>query len=623
MSKRFFHFFLSIQLVASLVPFAVRADVVSGVGYLRTQPESDWRTIALAASGEQVNIDYLRGAARPNARDKARQILAIVAAGQDPHVWNGEDRIAEFLQQEVRAGQIGDPAIINDDFWGIMALRGADVALDHQAIRDSIASIRVAQNQNGGWSWTAGAAPDVDDTAAALMALRSAGIASDDRDITEAVAWLRTTQLGDGGFPNMPGVAAVSNAGSDAWVVSALHSLGVDPRTWLQQGRSPVDHLNTLQQADGGFAWTADRPQSNAQMTAYAVVALQGKYYPVRPAQQPAPAGGGNQNNNPPPQNNEPLIAFRIEGRAQSVCTGSLRAMNALQVVERAASQCGFTYVIQQQALGSYLYQINNEAADGALGWMYRVDWISPDRPAADYVLADGDVVLWSFSQFGEEPLRLVLNPEHPARGENVRVTVEEYNSLTRTWATSQNGRLVVDGREQPLPLGATTMQFVGLGEHTLKARKAGRIASQESSVVIGGANAQADLHVVVEQPAPAGGGGGGGGQVGGDRVVVPEIALTLSRANVDFGTIAAGATAQGVVSVRNTGLNPMYVESVVSGDAVFTDGVGVNGRRWQDFSGTLVRDAEQQLQLSLTVPPNTPAGEKRGTFIVWAVRAE
>lgn len=608
--KRCTLWFLSFELLFAFVPVLVRADVPSAVNYLRQQPASDWRTMALAASGEAVSIDYLRGVARPNARDKARQILAITAAGQDPRTWNGEDRIAEFLQQEVRQGQIGDPAIANDDFWGIMALRAGNVASDHQAIRDSIASIRASQNQNGGWSWTAGATPDVDDTSAAIMALRSAGIASDDRDLVEAIAWLRTTQRPDGGFPNMPAADAVSNAGSDAWVISAIHSLGQDPAAWIQAGRSSIDHLNSLQQADGGFAWTADRPQSNGQMTAYAVVALSGRFYPVRPAQQ-------QQNNDQP--GNDPLITFRIEGRAQTVCAGSLRAMNALQVIERAAPQCGFTHVVQQQALGSYLYQINNEAADGVLGWMYRVDWISPDRAASDYVLADNDFVLWSYSQFGEEPLRLILNPERPTRGQNARVTVDEYNSLTRTWATAQNARLIVDGREQPLPLGATTMQFVGLGEHTVKARKAGRVASQEALVSIGEANAQADLRVVVEQPAPA---DGGGGQVGGDRVVVPEIGVTLSNANVDFGAAAAGATVRGAVFVRNTGLNPIYVESTVTGDTLF-GGLQVNGRRWEDFETTLARDAEQQMQLSLTVPQNTSAGEKRGMFIVWAVRAE
>lgn len=600
--KRISIWVISFQVIASMAPALVLADAAQAVTYLQNQSPSDWRTMALAAADRRADLEYLRGVPRGNARDKARQILAISAAGEDPRTFDGVDRVSELLD-EARNNQIGDPELLNDDFWGVIALRSAGAASDHQAIQDSIAVIRSAQNINGGWAWNTSAAPDTDDTAAAIMALRAGGAAANDQDIEEALAWLRTTQQPDGGFPNMMAGDTVSNAASDSWVISALYSLGIDPEAWERNGHSPIDHLLSLQQPDGGFSWVANPAQSNPQITAYAVVAIEESFYPVATyqAQEPENPGRGQE------------IFFRIEGSANTICSGLIRAENALQAVETAAGQCGFTYVIQQLAFGPYLYQINNEAAEGMAGWMYRVNWLSPMVGAADYLLSEGDSVFWAYTEFGTEPLRLRTQPQSPRRGEEISITVEQYDSGTGQWSQARDARLFADGIEQPLPEGVATSRFEDLGIHTLKARKAGYIASGVTEIRIGEENAQAELVVVVE----------GGGRVGGEREVRPDVSVTVSAERVNFGSAAGGGMVSGGLSVQNTGTLPIYVEGVVTGDELFTRNLRVDGNAWDQFSATLARDARRDLQLSLVIPAETASGEKRGAFIVWAVRSE
>ena len=255
---------------------------------------SAWVVMALAAAGEDPSefatdadsiIDYLIAEADTGsyeATDWARMILAIVAAGLDPTDFGGDDYVAglqDTYEEEDITGedylQIGEPDVLNDDFWGVMALEAAGESADAGVI-DFILEM---QNTDGGWSWELQDS-DVDSTAAAIMALRAAGESASSTPIQDALDFLADAQNDDGGFPELPG--GDSNAASDAWAIGALEAAGEDPNgtDWDRDG-TPVDHLLSLQDADGFFNWEDGNDDMPEWMTAYAIPALLGEPYPV------------------------------------------------------------------------------------------------------------------------------------------------------------------------------------------------------------------------------------------------------------------------------------------------------------------------------------------------------
>ena len=171
-------------------------EVDNALDYLYRQQSSDgsiggfgtsaWVTMAIAAAGEDPHdwrigsnpsiVDYLadNAASAGLVTDYARMILAITAANENPTSFGGVNFVAQ-LKASCSAGQIGDSSVLNDDFWGVMALIAAGESPSSEVVANSVAFIKSNQNGDGGWSWGAGGASDVDDTAAAIMALVSAG----------------------------------------------------------------------------------------------------------------------------------------------------------------------------------------------------------------------------------------------------------------------------------------------------------------------------------------------------------------------------------------------------------------------------------------------------------------
>mgnify|MGYP005672627449 CR=1 FL=1 len=61
-------------------------------------------------------------------------------------------------------------------------------------------------------------------------------------------------------------------------------AVGQDPYDWMSpQGKTPVDHLLSLQKADGAFKWKATNDGALEWRTADVVAALLGKPHPVSP----------------------------------------------------------------------------------------------------------------------------------------------------------------------------------------------------------------------------------------------------------------------------------------------------------------------------------------------------
>lgn len=264
---------------------------------------SAWALMALAAAEEEDAvgdvIGYLEDEVDSSdfeATDWARMLLAIVAAGEDPTDFGGDDYVDELLgtrEVEDETGsdynQIGDPYLLNDDFWGVIALAAADESIDDDII-NFILEWQNDASDDTGWGIETGDDSDVDSTAAAVMALIAAD-ADADTEIGEALDFLEDAQNDDGGFPENPGDD--SNVASTAWAILAIEGVGEDPNEgrWDAADGTPIDYLLALQESDGSFPLSESSSSNSEWMTAYAIVALLGEPYPV-PAVDSSSGGG-------------------------------------------------------------------------------------------------------------------------------------------------------------------------------------------------------------------------------------------------------------------------------------------------------------------------------------------
>jgi hypothetical protein len=213
-------------------------------------------------------------------------LLAIVAAGEDPHDFGGVD-VADQLLDMFDGTQMGQPGIINDDFWAIIALVGAGVSPSSTEIQTAKQFIIDHQGADGGWGSNVsgggmGGGSDPCDTANAIMALIAAGVSPSSSVIQDAFDFIHAWQNEDGGFPYYEGTA-VSDVATDARVMAAVRACGGNPTSaeWTINGNNPFSHALSLQNDDGGFAWVAGGG-TDGWMTTYIMPALVGKYWPTR-----------------------------------------------------------------------------------------------------------------------------------------------------------------------------------------------------------------------------------------------------------------------------------------------------------------------------------------------------
>ncbi len=275
---------------------------------------TSWAVLAITAAGEDANggswapqgnspVDFLRASKTSGeTNDYARLLLALAAAGQGP-IHQNVDLAARIISLQQASGQFAQPGkgekgFINSHMWSVLALASAGQPISQpDKARQWLLS---QQNDDGGFGWIEGTASDADDTGVALQALvvlgeDPAGSAA----IRSALQYLKQCQGQDGGFtPGDEWMGSKANAATDAWVLQGLIAAGEDPvgEAWTINGKNPVDHLLSLQNSDGSFNWTTGVSSSPVTMTAYAVIALAQKPFPIkaanggRPVAVPSPA---------------------------------------------------------------------------------------------------------------------------------------------------------------------------------------------------------------------------------------------------------------------------------------------------------------------------------------------
>ncbi|MBI4282899.1 MAG: hypothetical protein HY663_00345 [Chloroflexi bacterium] len=289
-----------LNLAAQAYPLgAGDIQITKSLSYLRQAQQSDgsiggfvtsaWVVIAITAAGQDPNswtaggksvVGYLSESASANldqnkATDWERSILAIVAAGENPRDFGGINYVAKLLSL-YQNNQMGDVTMLNDDFWGILALNS--IGESPQIVQNMRSFIISKQNSDGGWGWTVGGNSDADNTAVAISALVAAGESPASQAAVKALAYLKSQQQNDGGFAS----EGATNTGVDSWAINALASIGQSPLAdgWRKSGNNPIGHLLSLQDADGAFKWSAAQRSNPQWMTAYAIPALLGKSSP-------------------------------------------------------------------------------------------------------------------------------------------------------------------------------------------------------------------------------------------------------------------------------------------------------------------------------------------------------
>lgn len=288
---------------------------------------SDWGVTALAAAGVNA-ADVSTSLADPSAQDfyldewqttgpggagtdAARGILTGIAGGIQPSRLSAAAdttksnlvaRIAELFD----GTQIGEPGLLNDDIFGVLALHQAGAP--QPMLRQIVDYLRSQQHADGGWTWNASpsAPADTDMTGSVVAAFCAAGVPVADPDLQQAFALLHSLQdPATGGFIAPPESFGIGvNTDTTSWVTSGLIQCGIDPQSpaWTtDQGKTPLDYLVSLQRPDGHFDWTAEfaggafetydsvRPLGGIGFSTAPPARLDGTSPAVRPAAPVAP----------------------------------------------------------------------------------------------------------------------------------------------------------------------------------------------------------------------------------------------------------------------------------------------------------------------------------------------
>lgn len=595
MKKKIFILAIAFVLIAQ----SVRVDAYNTTNvqnYLSSHNTSPWSVMALSALGAtDISADHLKNISGTSAIQYAAPILAITALNQNPRTFGSSDYVAA-LESYRHDGQIGDLATLNDDIFGILALISAGEPTTNSSIADAKAFLLSHQNTDGGWGFAISGTSDTNMTAAAILALLASGINSSDSHLEKAIQYLQASQNNDGGFPYAPG--GESDAASTSWVLWALNVLNINPATWEKSSHNPKEFLEERETSSGYFEFTDNSGEDafSPITTSYAVIALSGKALPVKifhllPAEE---------------------YNFRIEGSEEQICAGSIAGKTALDIIKNASGMCGYTYHIADMSWGLYLDQINSDAAQGLIGWLYLVNNISPPYGADNYILQTGDNVLWYYGDFLWQPLRLTLSDNEIAHGETVIAKVEAFSNSAfspladarvhyglMTATTSVSGEAVISPQD---------------GYYEIFSTKMGYIRSERLLLKVGDPkSASVALGVEIRQGVILGDSTGGGSQ--------DVISFTIDPSSIDFGVLNPGASSEKNVKITNTGSIAIHLGSTVSGDEIFRDNLTVKSMPWQNFKAELQRSANENYPLKLSIPSNYPgSGNKTGQITFWAI---
>lgn len=601
-------------ILASVVTVSVIAPAIlakggtnEAVSYLQTKPINVWSAQALAVAGKTVDVSSLVSldAATAKAIDYQAPILAMVAAGKNPTTYPAFDFVAK-LKTFWDGTQLGDAGTVNDDIFGALALLSAGVSKSDAVLSGLKSYIVARQNNDGGFPFAVAGTSDTNTTAAAIMSLLKLDVSKTDQVIVKAISYLKSAQNDDGGFPYDPQSqwGTDSDASSDAWVVMTINALGESASDWTKNGKTPVDHLLSLQDATSGyFAWQSGFAEDSFSpvTAAYAVIALSGKSFPV--AVYTAPVF--------------PHVSYRLVG-SQNDCIGETEAPNPLETAKKAAAACGMDYHVTEYSFGDYLDRIGSDSASGNKGWSYYVNAVEGNLGADAYSLKANDEVLWVFTDFGSSLSRISVDSSSIASGGSASVTVEYLDGgvwKKLSGASVHAGNTLVTSNEN----GVAVLTLPD-GSYKVYARKDGIVRSEAKTLTFG---ARTEGAVDLSVDLGTGSGGGSGNSSSGNTISFVLSPAAAGSNGVSFGQITKGQNVTKEVNIENKSSLAMYFEAIVTGDKVFTSYLTIDDAPWRKFNSKLNSGAARTLSVGLIVPTEyQDGGTKNGKLTIWAGQA-
>ncbi len=593
-------FFLVLISAFSLIfqPGFVTAGTPEAITYLQSQSQDPWITMALAASGQSgISTNHLTSVSGTLATDYAKVILALASVNENPATFGNIDYVAK-LKTYSQQNQMGEPDLINDDMWSVLALASVGETSSQEVI-DAKNYILANQNSDGGFGYSVGGQSDTNDTAAAIIVLVEAGVSPSDPVIIDALAYLKSCQNGDGGVGYQAGNN--SDSGSDSWVISALNKAGISPESWSRGENNPLSHLKSLQADDGGFWWVQEGTSdwNNKAMTAFAVIALSGKSYPIGYFQAEED------------DLNPGEYHLRIEGLNNTICNDYVYGDTALDIIESGAEICNYNYLITQESFGSYLREINGQQAQGMSGWLYFINNVSLPVGAADYDLKESDDVLWYFGQWGLMPSKITISDTQIDLGQSVTANALYFDG--QSWQPLANANIKVNNTDYSADSnGQLNLTLDENGVYQIYIETQGYIRSQKETVTVGDTISQ-NVGLVVEI------------NQGGDGLIAGEsIALEVNPSQIDFGSLKPGESTSKIATLTNEGTVSLNISASVSGDNIFTQNLTINNGIPSLYSQSLVSDQSKNAEITLNIPKNyLLSGIKNGELIFWATALE
>jgi hypothetical protein len=377
---------------------------------------ADAKTSPLDPSAQDFYLDEWQASGPGGAgTDAARGILAGIAGGIQPSRLSTDgdatrSNLVARLAELFDGTQIGEPGLLNDDIFGLLALHqaGAPRAL----LRQIADYLRTKQLPGGGWTWNTspGAPADTDMTGSAVAALCAAGVAPGDPDLDQALSLLHTLQdPATGGFVAPPESFGIGlNTDTTAWVTSGLVECGIDPQgsNWTTaEGKTPLDYLVSMQRPDGHFDWTDEfaggafetyssvRPLAGEAFSAAPPERLDGVSPAVRPATA-VPAG-----------TTVPLALVIDHGpgaddvrmcRIDAETGSSLSEVLAAAEAASAPAGCVTEFETEPSGAGERVVSLNGVAATAGYGWRASIDDSAP-ATEVDEPIGFGDLVFLDF----------------------------------------------------------------------------------------------------------------------------------------------------------------------------------------------------------------------------------
>lgn len=393
------------------------ADTVSFYEQNRSNLNSWWQMVALWGAGEDLHNgkwtlpsweqsdpgDLL---ATDHSTYHINLIFGLLAMNLDPsHAWETNRNLYAELaaQQNPSTGSFGES---NRQIWTMLALdtgkkRGYNVGSWNDAAKEKALSYLLSlQLSDGGFAFF-GSESDTDITGMALLALgnyqsNSAAVTAANR----AKALLKQRQLTNAGFDSPGQWGNGDNSNSWATSVSGLVAIREDVLSpnWVVNNQTVVDAVYNFVLPDGTFSWQVTDLKQNLMATEQVLIALtdiqQSKSVWQRLADKP----------------NLTTVQINVNGinspilPQQSITAAVYGSQpTAMDALKQVLEKSNINFVIQNSSYGPYLSSIAGQTAGtlgGYDGWMYKVNGVSPQVGAADYILNDDDIVTFYYGRW-------------------------------------------------------------------------------------------------------------------------------------------------------------------------------------------------------------------------------